>query len=66
MFRIASSLPLVLAASSAVAQSFVTVEGEHFHVDGEDFVFAGSNAYYWPLRHVGLPSSILQVSYDLG
>ncbi|KAH6670359.1 mannan endo-1,4-beta-mannosidase [Plectosphaerella plurivora] len=40
-------LPLALIGGAA-AQSFVTTNGGRFSLDGKDFRFAGSNAYYWP------------------
>ncbi|KAJ4205359.1 hypothetical protein NW759_014586 [Fusarium solani] len=35
---------------SAVPAGFVTTNGEKFSLDGEDFFFAGSNAYYFPFN----------------
>ena len=66
MFNRASSLALALAASGTAAQSFVTVQGEHFNLDGKDFVFAGSNAYYWPFSHVCQLLSISEADEKTG
>lgn len=33
-----------------VPKGFVTAEGDHFKLDGKDFYFAGSNAYYFPFN----------------
>ena len=34
------------------AGSFVTTDGGSFQLDGEEFIFAGSNAYYFPFSGV--------------
>lgn len=44
-------LPAVLIGG-ATAQNFVTTNGGGFSVDGKNFRFAGSNAYYWPFGNV--------------
>ncbi|CCC07605.1 hypothetical protein SMACR_08144 [Sordaria macrospora] len=33
-----------------VPKGFVTAEGDHFKLDGKNFYFAGSNAYYFPFN----------------
>ncbi|KAH7347224.1 family 5 glycoside hydrolase [Plectosphaerella cucumerina] len=46
------SLGLALAATEVAAArpGFVTTNGEKFSLDGDDFFFAGSNAYFWPFN----------------
>lgn len=44
---------------SAVPVGFVTTKGEKFSLDGKEFFFAGSNAYYFPFNIVCQVSAIL-------
>jgi mannan endo-1,4-beta-mannosidase len=37
---------------SKIPRGFVTREGGVFKLDGKDFYFAGSNAYYFPFNDV--------------
>ncbi|KEY68261.1 hypothetical protein S7711_04792 [Stachybotrys chartarum IBT 7711] len=49
---LAASL-LAFAGQQVAAQvpaGFVTTSGDKFSLDGEEFIFAGSNAYYWPFN----------------
>ena len=42
------------ASAAAVKKGFVTTKGTEFKLDGKDFYFAGSNAYYFPFNDVSL------------
>jgi mannan endo-1,4-beta-mannosidase len=42
----------LLAGSAAARRGFVTTKGNKFQLDGKDFYFAGSNAYYFPFNNV--------------
>ncbi|KAL2860817.1 glycoside hydrolase 5 family protein [Aspergillus lucknowensis] len=47
-----SFLSLALLAGGATArEGFVTTNGTKFQLDGRDFYFAGSNAYYFPFNN---------------
>jgi hypothetical protein len=61
-----SILPLALAVGLALGRpgpwkphdsDFVTVKHGKFQLDGEDFYYAGSNAYYLPFIGVSSPSA---------
>jgi len=44
------------AVGKKVPKGFVSREGEAFKLDGKDFYFAGSNAYYFPFND--LPADV--------
>lgn len=41
-----------IAAPKSAPRGFVTASGTKFQLDGKDFFFAGSNAYYFPFDNV--------------
>jgi mannan endo-1,4-beta-mannosidase len=44
---------------------FVTTNGNKFELDGEDFTFAGSNAYYFPFSGVSTSQLNWQARTDV-
>jgi mannan endo-1,4-beta-mannosidase len=62
MFRFASLIAIggLIAGCAGLPktrqspQGFVTTNGNNFQLDGEEFHFAGSNAYYFPFSGVSV------------
>lgn len=59
LYSLASLLLLTTSTSAAVVSrkvpaGFVTTKGNVFKLDGKDFYFAGSNAYYFPFNDVSV------------
>jgi mannan endo-1,4-beta-mannosidase len=64
LYSFASVLLLATSTSAAVVSrkapaGFVTTKGNVFKLDGKDFYFAGSNAYYFPFNDVRISWSKL-------
>lgn len=56
-FDLTKLLALTLLGAGAttakrVPRGFVTTSGTKFQLDGKDFYYAGSNAYYFPFNDV--------------
>ena len=59
LYSLAWLLLLTTSTSAAVVSrkvpaGFVTTKGNVFKLDGKDFYFAGSNAYYFPFNDVSV------------
>jgi hypothetical protein len=69
LYSLASLLLLTTSTSAAVVSrkapaGFVTTKGNVFKLDGKDFYFAGSNAYYFPFNDVSVCYSKLATTTD--
>jgi mannan endo-1,4-beta-mannosidase len=69
LYSLASIILLATSTSAAVVSrkapaGFVTTTGNVFKLDGKDFYFAGSNAYYFPFSDVGVSHSTLTTITD--
>jgi mannan endo-1,4-beta-mannosidase len=69
LYSLASIILLATSTSAAVVSrkapaGFVTTKGNVFKLDGKDFFFAGSNAYYFPFSDVGKSHSTLATLTD--
>jgi len=60
-----SSSVSAAAIAKKAPKGFVTREGQVFKLDGKNFYFAGSNAYYFPFNDVRPPKERYLISTDV-